>query len=442
VFGLEYNPNVLHGGINNTDTWTGDGGTKMFVATGNPILADSEKVYVNEILMTRDVHYQILYEPGLINFMTAPGDGAEVKATYFYDGVVNGDLITTDKHPDAKFKAGDFNNTLGKLWQTNAFFYYTEKPIPTTSGPGILANVTFTVVGTGDSDITLVESETKLTGYNAITEEFYEIVSDWKPNIGHILHGYFTNVPVEVGWINGTVTDDSLVPLVGATVSANGVSNVTDASGFYSLEVSPGTYDVTAEMTGYVSQTVSVTVSADVTVIQDFALSLTPPEVGWINGTVTDADSGLPIAGASITADGYSTVTNASGNYELEVEPGTYTVTASLAGYESSQTDVTVAAGETITVDFELRPTPLTIDTLIMLVEDFIDEGEIEAKMQNSLLKKLYVAKRKMDIGKTKTSKNILKSFINHLEAQSGKHVSEEAANTLIAEAKKLRNSL
>ena len=107
--------------------------------------------------------------------------------------VVNGDLITTDKHPDALFEAGDFNNTLGKQWQTNAFFYYIEKPIPTTYGPGILANVTFTVVGTGDSGITLVESKTKLTGYNAITEEFYEIVSDWKPGIRHILHGYFRN---------------------------------------------------------------------------------------------------------------------------------------------------------------------------------------------------------------------------------------------------------
>jgi hypothetical protein len=86
--------------------------------------------------------------------------------------VVNGDLITTDKHPDALFDTGDFNNTLGKLSNPNAFFYYIEEPIPTTYGPGILANVTFTVVGTGDSDITIDKSETELTGYNATTEEF------------------------------------------------------------------------------------------------------------------------------------------------------------------------------------------------------------------------------------------------------------------------------
>jgi len=105
--------------------------------------------------------------------------------------VVNGDLITTDKHPDARFEAGDFDNTLGKLSQTKVYLYYTELPVPTTYGPGILANVTFTVVGTGDSNITL--SKTKLTGYNPTTEEFYEIVSDWKPSIRHILHGYFRN---------------------------------------------------------------------------------------------------------------------------------------------------------------------------------------------------------------------------------------------------------
>jgi len=148
------------------------------------------------------------------------------------------------------------------------------------------------------------------------------------------------------------------------------------------------------------------------------------------------------LAGVSVEADVYFTTTDASGNYELEVEPGTYTVTVSLAGYGSSKTDVTVIAGETITVDFELRPVPLTIDTLIMLVEDFIDQGEIEVKIQNSLLKKLYVAKVKLDAGKTKTSKNILNSFINHLRAQSGKHVDEYAANILIADAKFVINSL
>jgi len=65
-------------------------------------------------------------------------------------------------------------------------------------------------------------------------------------------------------------------------VTADGVSDVTDASGFYSVEVSPGIYDVTAEMTGYEPQTVmDVSVAADATVVQDFALA--PEAVGVLS---------------------------------------------------------------------------------------------------------------------------------------------------------------
>jgi len=156
--------------------------------------------------------------------------------------VVNGDLITTDKHPDALFEAGDFNNTLGKQWQTNAFFYYIEKPIPTTYGPGILANVTFRVVGTGDSEITIDESKTKLTGYNAITEEFYEIVSDWKPNIGHILHGYFRNTVkavthdvaiLSVTPSNTTVTKGDLVNITVVVENQGTVPETITVAAYY-----------------------------------------------------------------------------------------------------------------------------------------------------------------------------------------------------------------
>jgi hypothetical protein len=78
-----------------------------------------------------------------------------------------------------------------------------------------------------------------------------------------------------LGWIVGTVTDaDTTDAIEGATVSADGVSDVTDASGFYNITVSPGTYDVTAEMTGYESETVTgVVVAADATVTEDFALA-------------------------------------------------------------------------------------------------------------------------------------------------------------------------
>lgn len=79
--------------------------------------------------------------------------------------------------------------------------------------------------------------------------------------------------------------------------------------------------------------------------------------IGWINGTVRDADTGLPIPGATVTAYELSGVTDAAGFYELEVVPGTYDVTADMTGYVSTTyVDVSVGADEIVTVDFALSP--------------------------------------------------------------------------------------
>ena len=81
------------------------------------------------------------------------------------------------------------------------------------------------------------------------------------------------------------------------------------------------------------------------------------PQTGVIEGTVTDASTGQPIAGATVTVGSVaSTTTDSQGHYSVEVEPGTYTVTASADGYQSQSQTVTVQAGETVTVNFALQP--------------------------------------------------------------------------------------
>lgn len=58
------------------------------------------------------------------------------------------------------------------------------------------------------------------------------------------------------------------------------------------------------------------------------------------------------------------------------------------------------------------------IDAIIAQVEYFYEQGEIDKlAIETSLTNKLYVAKAKIDAGKTKTAKNILNAFINHLKA-------------------------
>jgi len=82
------------------------------------------------------------------------------------------------------------------------------------------------------------------------------------------------------GYLEGTVTDASSGdPLLGVTVTiVNQESSAqttagTDSSGYYTKTLSVGLYDVTAEASGYYSQTASgVEILADEVTTQDFAL--------------------------------------------------------------------------------------------------------------------------------------------------------------------------
>jgi hypothetical protein len=47
-----------------------------------------------------------------------------------------------------------------------------------------------------------------------------------------------------------------------------------------------------------------------------------------------------------------------------------------------------------------------------------------------------------MDQGKTKPAENILNAFINHINAQTGKHISQDAAEILIADAEHIIENL
>ncbi len=75
-----------------------------------------------------------------------------------------------------------------------------------------------------------------------------------------------------------------------------------------------------------------------------------------LRGTVRDAN-GLPLAGASVILDGTKrgTITDASGTYELKVNPGTYTLIISYVGVITQRRQVTVAAGSLSDDVFEMQ---------------------------------------------------------------------------------------
>ncbi len=183
-------------------------------------------------------------------------------------------------------------------------------------------------------------------------------------NLETIVEGVYESI---LGTIDGTITDASTaLPMTGASITADGYSATTDAEGHYSIEVPPGTYSVTVSSTKYVSQSKTATVTSNTTTTLDFALT---PANGTISGTVTDSSTGDPIAGATVTANGVSVSTGTDGTYSIEVPPGTYDVTGSADGYEdSSKTGVTVVAGETTPVDFELTPIQRASQNILLYV--------------------------------------------------------------------------
>jgi len=78
-------------------------------------------------------------------------------------------------------------------------------------------------------------------------------------------------------------------------------------------------------------------------------------QVGTVSGTVTDAANATPLANATVSLNSLSAQTNSSGGYSFaNVQPGTYTLTASDSGYQNATQTVAVGSGGTTTANFSL----------------------------------------------------------------------------------------
>jgi hypothetical protein len=78
-----------------------------------------------------------------------------------------------------------------------------------------------------------------------------------------------------------------------------------------------------------------------------------------ISGSVTDASTGAPISGATVTVGKNSTHTGANGSYSLAVSVGTYDITVSAYGYANgTASGVQLADGDSLTKSFALAPVP------------------------------------------------------------------------------------
>ncbi len=155
---------------------------------------------------------------------------------------------------------------------------------------------------------------------------------------------------------------DTSQPIASASVSTSGTSDTTNSTGYYSLTVSPGSHTVTASKTGYISQSQTVSVSAGQTVSLNFYLD-PEPTIGTLHGWVYDSQTNDGIGLATVETDvgGYSATTLEYGiqvgRYEMDVDPGTYYLTASHSDYQSDTIGpIVVDSGDYLQNDIYLDP--------------------------------------------------------------------------------------
>ena len=190
---------------------------------------------------------------------------------------------------------------------------------------------------------------------------------------------------VVYGYVVDAVTGE---PVVNATVSAGAVSNTTNATGGYELYLDPGTYTVTVSKPPvYIDYSFTVTITGGDTHEVNVTLHRKPV----IRGTVTDADTGEPIAGARVyTNTSVENYTDSSGQYVLHLDPGSYEIYVEDISHRTVVFTVTVAADNEYTYDVSMEKKPKA-DVFVAIIGDYADYDGYGTDLYN-FLKENYSA--------------------------------------------------
>lgn len=165
--------------------------------------------------------------------------------------------------------------------------------------------------------------------------------------------------------LNGLVVDGvSRAPIAGATVTLieTGATTTSGADGrFVFSGITLKGFTLSTAASGYQPSTLAVSVSAFGQA--EITVALAPPGSGattsTFTGTVRDAQSGAPIAGARVSIDNtsLSAMADANGHYILSgIGPLHFSVTTSAIGYQQAFSPVDLAAAGNYTLDPRLQP--------------------------------------------------------------------------------------
>jgi len=98
-------------------------------------------------------------------------------------------------------------------------------------------------------------------------------------------------------------------------------------------------------------------------------LSVSPIQGQTVRGVISDRLTEETLPRANVVVDGTTTGTAADlqGRYELTLEPGTYTLAFSFLGYLTEYREVTLAIGQTLSIDVALSPDITIFDEIVVI---------------------------------------------------------------------------
>jgi spore coat protein A len=174
--------------------------------------------------------------------------------------------------------------------------------------------------------------------------------------------------------LTGTVINPATgLPVYGATVTATGagipapVTVTTGVTGVYAFALPAGTYTVTSTATGLGTATGAATVTTAAVAAVNVPLPITTAANGVLTGTITNAATGLPVAGVIVTVTpvpapvagtpAITAVTDVNGNYSVAVPPGSYTISTTALGFVNT----TTAAPTVVTAGVNAAPANVAV---------------------------------------------------------------------------------
>jgi iron complex outermembrane recepter protein len=140
-------------------------------------------------------------------------------------------------------------------------------------------------------------------------------------------------------------------------------------------------------------------------VLVALSASAAAQSTGTVTGRVTDASSGAPIPDAQVRVIGSITgvMTRSDGTYRLAVAPGRYEIRVSRIGYAAARDSVLVDAAVTVTKDFRLEQTGLSLDQIVVTGTRRPERTAVEAPVPIDVLS----AEDLQNTGLTETSQVI-----------------------------------